>query len=59
MANELMERGLRSLYGEVLGKHITDEIEALEDHDYAIVARFILELRKLVKSQGLDISKFI
>jgi hypothetical protein len=59
MTNELMERGIRSYFGEKLGKYIEDDIEARKRGERATVTRFIRELRKLAKSKGMDISKFI
>ena len=59
MTNELMERGIKSYFGEKLGKYIEDDIEARKRGERATVTRFIRELRKLAKSKGMDISKFI
>jgi hypothetical protein len=59
MTNELIERGIRSFYGEVIGKEITDYNDARQRAQKAKVDHFILAFRKLAKSQGYDISKFI
>jgi hypothetical protein len=54
MTNELMERGMRSLWGEALGEKIKDDVEARERQQ-----EMVLVLRKAAKSKGYDISKFI
>jgi len=59
MTNELMERGIKSYYGEKLGKYIEEDIEARKHGARATVTRFIRELRRLAKAKGYHISKFI
>ena len=59
MTNELIERGIKSYFGEKLGKYIEEDLEARKHGARATVTRFIRELRKLAKAKGYDISKFI
>jgi hypothetical protein len=57
VANELIKRGLSSLYGAILGEEIRDDIEKREHHDD--LKLFIYRLRRYARSQGYDINKFI
>ena len=57
MANELIRRGLRSFYGEVLGEEIRDNIEKRAHRDD--LSLFLYRLKKYARSQGYDISAFI
>jgi len=59
MANEIFERGIKSYFGEKLGKYIEDDIEARKHGARATVTRFVRELRKLAKVKGYDISKYL
>jgi hypothetical protein len=59
MTNELIERGIRSFYGEAIGKEIQNDITAREAGVKMKPDRFIRSFRKLAKSKGHDISKFI
>ena len=59
MTNELMERGIKSYFGEKLGNYIEDDIEARKRGERATVTRFIRELRKLARAKGYNISKYL
>ena len=51
MTNEIIERGLRSFYGEGLAEEIREKIEAHEQNRAATLSVFVKELRKLAKEQ--------
>ena len=54
-ANRLLERGFRSWIAEKIKAEMA--IRKLEREPH--LTRFVLELRKLAKERGMDISKFI
>ena len=56
-ANEIIQLGLRSFYGEAIGEETTDNIEKKEHSDR--IKAFIWNLQKYARSQGYDITDFI
>jgi len=58
-AELLMKAGLSSYMGDKLSKYIHGEHIAKEQNQKAKMPRFVLELRKLARERGRDISKFI
>jgi hypothetical protein len=59
MTNELIERGVRNFYGEAIGKHIQNEVNARETGQHVQTEQIIRELRKLARQKGMNISKFV
>jgi hypothetical protein len=58
-AELLIKAGISSYMGEKLTKYIEDEHAARELDQKVKMTRFVLELRKLARERGMDISKFI
>ena len=58
-AELLMKAGLSSYMGGNLTTYVESEHAVRELHQKVKLTRFVLELRKLAKSKGMDISKFI
>jgi hypothetical protein len=58
-AELLMKAGLSSYLGGKITKHIEDKRAARELNQKLKLTRFVLELRRLARERGMDISKFI
>ena len=58
-ADKLMRLGMSSWMGAKVGEHIALEKEAREQNQRMKITRFVLELRKLARERGMDISKFM
>ena len=58
-AELLMKAGLSSYMGDKISEYIHSEHIAKEQNQKAKITRFVLELRKLAREHGMDISKFI
>ena len=53
-----MKAGLSSWMGAKVGEHIAMEKEVREHNQAVRLTLFVIELKRLAKSQGMDISKF-
>jgi hypothetical protein len=58
-ADLLMKTGISSYMGDKLSEHIHSEHVAREQNQKVKITHFVLELRKLARERGMDISKFI
>ena len=56
--DKLMRLGFSSWMGTKVGEHIAMEKEAREHNQAVKLTSFVIELKRLAKLQGMDISKF-
>lgn len=58
-AQMLIERGLSSYMGNQITEYVKEDVAAKQEERQMKMTRFVRELRRYAKAQGVDISKFI